>query len=95
MFLNDGHFMFGHRHRYRHQQGLQPDALGHPLFQSLVYDAFVRCVHVNQHQALLILRQDVDSVQLRQCLSQRHVVSGQGGGCQRAVGHQGRSHFMG
>jgi hypothetical protein len=32
----------------------------------LVEDAFVRGVHVDDHQALAVLRQDIDAVQLRQ-----------------------------
>ena len=34
------------------------------LFQALVDDAFVRGVHVHQHQALGVFGQDVDAVQL-------------------------------
>src|SRR5437667_457316 len=42
----------------------------------LVQDALVRGVHVHEHEAVTILRKNVDAVQLRQCRSER--VLGQG-----------------
>ena len=61
----------GAQHR-RHQQALALHRAGVEVrLQLLHHDALVRGVHVDQHQAGLVLRQDVDAVQLRERVAQR------------------------
>ena len=71
------------------QQRLAGDAGAVELvFQSLVDDALMRRVHIDQHQAGVVFGQDVDAVQLRDRAAERPVVRRlgfgrgfDGGGC--------------
>jgi hypothetical protein len=59
----------------RHQQGLRRRRAGiEAALQFFVEDALVRGVHVHQHQAGRVLRQDINAVDLG------HGVAEQGGG---------------
>ena len=61
-----------HRQHRRHQQALARDgARIQAELQLLHDDALVRGVHVDQHQAGLVLREDVDAVQLREGIAER------------------------
>ena len=59
-----------------YQQGLAGNALGAVRlgFQPFVHDALVRRVHIHQHQALQVFRQDVHALQLRQRPAQSRVL---------------------
>ena len=50
-------------------------------FEPLIDDAFMRSVHVHHHQALAVLCQDVDALQLRNGAAEWPVAFGQRGGC--------------
>ena len=59
-----------HRDLQRHQQGLAAHAGAvERLFQALVGDSLMRRMHVDQHQPGLVLRQDVDAVNLPDCIA--------------------------
>ncbi|MNI67801.1 hypothetical protein D3C73_1234540 [compost metagenome] len=80
-FLDQGHVFFLGVEHHGHQQVLAGQAAGvQRLLQLFVDDALVGGVHVHQHHATAVLRQDVDAVQLRQGHAQRMLfVGGQGG----------------
>ena len=59
------------RERRRHQQRLHRHARVERRLQPLVHDALVRRVHVDDHQAVAVLREDVDAVQLREREAER------------------------
>ena len=65
------------RQRLRHQQRLATQAfLIHRQLQTLVSNPLVGRVHVNHHQTLRILRQDIDAMQLRYCIAERRYILG-------------------
>lgn len=72
------------RDRLRHQQRLTTQAFaGHRHLEALVGDPLVGRVHVHQHQAVGVLGEDVDALELRQGVTQRGDVLG-------AFGQRGR-----
>ena len=72
MLLRNLHFALAHRHRLRHQQWLTAYTLFRipGSFKALVGNALMGRVHIHQHQPLGILRQNVNTLELRQCVTQ-------------------------
>lgn len=65
------------RDRLRHQQRLPTQAFaGHRHLEALVGDPLVGRVHVHQHQAVGVLGENVDALELRQGVTQRRDVLG-------------------
>ena len=84
----------GGGHRDRHQQRLRRQRRRvERVLQPLVDDALVRRVHVDDHEARRVLREDVDAVQLREREPERGRLARARAACaSRAalVGHRGR-----
>ena len=89
--LGDGNFLRCGGESCRNQQWLAGDGGVDELgFQALVNNALVRRMHVDDHQAGVVLSQDVDALQLRQRPAQGPLAGRQRGGmrCSRLLGHR-------
>ena len=62
---------FGIEHRGNQQRLRRQSLLVECVFELLVQDAVVRRMHGDDHQTLVVLRQDVDAVQLREGITKR------------------------
>ena len=72
MFLGDRRFMFADRERQRHEQQLRADAVVRLRgLQFFVGDAFVRGVHVDQHETVRVFREHVHARELRERVAER------------------------
>ena len=88
--LGRGDFLCRRGKAGRDQQRLAGQARAgsvHLGLQPLIDDTFMRRVHVHDHQALRVLRQDVDAMQLAQRATQR---PGRIGRCVRCVRGDGQ-----
>ena len=67
MRFSCGDFLFTGANDAGDEQALRRDRLRGLRFQAFVDDAFVRGMHVNEHEAAYVLGEDVDAVQLCDC----------------------------
>ena len=89
--VGDGNFLRCGGESRRNQQRLAGDGGVDELgFQTLINNALVRRMHVDDHQTGGVLGEDVDALQLRQRPAQRPLAVWERGGlrCSRLLGHR-------
>lgn len=75
-FLGGGHVLRADREHRRDQQSLNRGATVEHGLELLVQDALVRRVHVDEHEPLGVLREDVDAVELAERVAERGGIVG-------------------